>query len=185
MEEECFGGEQVTTHYNSTWPTKTARLKNAYMLFYQRKVPEPEEFPVPDIIQRPTLALEKKAATITSATPTTSLSQEEKEQQEKKEQRQEKGKEKVAEGDSSSSAFALPSSLVGEDYFRSVFTELVPDDVLEEIWQKNHSVTRHRQLFEAPYISFMRDVLSLVTLDKRISGIPFFPPLVSVAFFDC
>ncbi len=42
LRDECFGGEQVSTSYNSSYFTsKQPKLKNAYMLFYQRKHPEP------------------------------------------------------------------------------------------------------------------------------------------------
>jgi ubiquitin C-terminal hydrolase len=46
LRDECFGGDQVTTSYNSSYfTTKQPKLKNAYMLFYQRKKPEPGSFP--------------------------------------------------------------------------------------------------------------------------------------------
>ena len=152
------------------------------MLFYQRKNPEPEEFPVPDIIQRPTLALERQQGEVGvegGEVLANHTSFEEKEQEKKEERREEKGKEKVVDGVVGGGVGAKSYQLVpasgynhsnGEDYFRSVFTDLVPNEVLEEVWQQNHGVTRHRQLFEPPYIAFMRDVLSLVTLDKQIVG---------------
>jgi len=41
LKEECFGGEQSLPSYEGSYYTKQPKLKNAYMLFYQRKNPEP------------------------------------------------------------------------------------------------------------------------------------------------
>ncbi|KAL6077589.1 USP domain-containing protein [Balamuthia mandrillaris] len=170
LQNECFGGEEEITRYTGTWAStfKEPRLKNAYMLFYQRKIPEPEEFPVPEPIQRAVIAL---------ATGETSLPLP---QQSPPTPRQEvalleKGKEKessVATNNETNgyeeSTAIVPSTVDYAEQLACQLSSVIPDNILEEVWRENHEASHHKQLFDKGYLDFMFRTLSFLQVEETV-----------------
>lgn len=71
----------------------------------------------------------------------------------------------LSDAGSSSSSSAMDTE---PDPLRPLFSQVIPDDVLEDVWTENFEVTRHRHMFGHEYMEFLCDIFALVSLPEPV-----------------
>ncbi|KAL6075441.1 Ubiquitin carboxyl-terminal hydrolase [Balamuthia mandrillaris] len=143
---ECFGGEKTPN--------------SAYILFYQRIVPEPEVFPIPEAIQTAQrnvisqqLSTENGSSSPSSSSssspfigplPATPIIEEHESENGKDKGKDKAGKEKNV------------------DPLEDLFSEVMPETVLKYVWKNNHKVMRSKHMYQQEYIQFLANLFGLV-----------------------
>eukprot|EP00005_Dracoamoeba_jomungandri_P011671 CAMPEP_0174268074 /NCGR_PEP_ID=MMETSP0439-20130205/36039_1 /TAXON_ID=0 /ORGANISM="Stereomyxa ramosa, Strain Chinc5" /LENGTH=2490 /DNA_ID=CAMNT_0015356015 /DNA_START=82 /DNA_END=7554 /DNA_ORIENTATION=+ len=140
LEAETFGGGDIT--------------KSAYMLFYQRIKPEPEDIPLPPALLPPPKVDDNMGEAMDIEVP------------------EGKGKEKEdAEKPEEKTATEKPKQ-PEKDELHKLFVTLPSDFVLNQVWEENHEVLRHRRMFEDEYMSFLSNALEIVHIKEPILELP-------------
>jgi len=147
LEEECFGGEQQTMEangYGQEYLRSSERVKNAYMLVYERVHPLPL---VPASTSSALSVSPPPQPSVTSPSPSNS------------EVSIDRLRALVAEKDGQNAeeeTFALIERCVSESRLRDV----IPGNILSGVNEDNDQFLNDRQIFNPDYYSFMNEFIA-------------------------